>query len=58
MEAQKTQNSQSILKNKNGAERIRLSDFKIYYKATVIKTVWAVIIIIIFIFFLPNRVTS
>ena len=40
MEAQKTPNSQSCLEKKNGAGGINLPDFRRYYKATVIKTVW------------------
>ena len=40
METQKTPNSQSSLEKKNGAEGIILPDFRLYYKATVIKTVW------------------
>ena len=40
METQKTPNSQIVLRKKYGTGGINLPDFRLYYKATVNKTVW------------------
>ena len=40
METKKTLNSQSVFRKKNRAGRINLPYFRLYHKATVIKTVW------------------
>ena len=40
METHKTSNSQNNVEKNNGTGRINLPDFRLYYKATVIKIEW------------------